>query len=1740
MSTVGTKGEGYTALSADEPTTPSSAPAAGSSVRERVENCRDKLLDITKRNRLISFKHSEKSNREIRIVNVQPKALYGTLLEERKLAFRALPDEELSPPEERTPEFLMKFEQAELSEDYCKIIEDIENEGRGDAPDLIKRAEQDLKNKVREALGLPPAWEGQSSLSNVEIAKKHGINPNYEAAPLLAQGSGTTGVRELQTLLRPEEMGKKLSGLTKYIRSDIEECGINTLYAAFGFLEWYEAPSSEQALLSPLLLLQLEIEKKSSAKGYKYSVKATGEEPEINRSLEARLRHDFKIQLPEFREEEGLDGYWNKISEWISEFDSKIPKREQWRLRRFITIARLNFSRLVMYEDLDGMDVSGNDIVRKVFLESNVSSGDKQDADYDVDTPEVENTVPLLITSADASQHSALVDVMEGKNLAIKGPPGTGKSQTITNIIACAMAKGKKVLFLAEKMAALDVVHKRLRDAGLDLYCLELHSTKAQKSKVLESIRNRLGAASPSNNHPLFDKRTAELPEKIEAFQRHREKIKEYLKQLHSTEKRSKSIRDYIGLERRARDQIRDPHLVPTLNSQEAFRAESELQDHIDAIDRIVELKKEVDSKVNQGKHPWCFVTNFSLDEDQEGKLKNVLKEWKINLEETQKELNALKGHEQLHIKPSDLIGFLEQTERLAHWSSEALGEELVDRIKNKEEAKSLADFVEGICIYRDKQVKCLEDVRAAVDRTEEIERHLDAANKLGVEECSATDIRAQAEGFKKEATLWAKYLPALKDFDVSKSTHMSRIYAVVEVPAYAASIPRDYLLFRTEKIIDEKNTERLKKAVRTQKDTRDIFTKYEELYDFSILGSPKELRHHAAAIERRGFWYFFDSSYRQARKLFRLASKGKEKFRAAPVAEAFKDIASAQEARQDIEQDAWLQDISESLFKGIDTDIEQLQKINEWALRVRKHYGGVDKFSRKLCQWLLTTKVEELDPFISLEEDPEFILFKERVLNNRDKVPPETPTREYLTSVNDKKKKLEGLSSFLSEGSCREGTTFKEVSEDLVQLKKVRSAKEKAEGNQRIQSLFGERYAGLDTVIQDADQKTASFIQDWCSFSEATDECEMFVDDESPKKWYSFVRKRPELERLHQETKDCMNVFQGLKVASGATLNGGNREWMDVSYAEQVSLLQRALESPNSLRTWIDFHVHLGKFKQSIGGKLIPTNKKEQLDFEKLPEAFKYMVYKAILKEVAPASWRSSGQAPEASCRHIAELDEPIMDLQRNELRNELNKKMPIEGVSKIKKSVNELTERALLNNELAKQKRHIPIRALMRRAGRSIRNIKPCFLMSPLSVATYLSKQFTFDIVVIDEASQMRTEDALGGIVRSKQLVVVGDPKQLPPTSFFSSKGEEEEEEEEDHESIMDMALSAFSPSRTLSRHYRSKHESLIAFSNHQFYEDKLWVFPSPTDQTEELGISRIYVEESDYDSSTNGKEVKVIVEEALRFMKRYRNRSLGIATMNIKQRMLIEGEMERAFENDPEARAYEEKWRGGLEPFFVKNLENVQGDERDTILISTVYGPGPNGHVAQNFGPINKDNGYRRLNVLFTRAKENMVVVTSLKSGNITSETRGAQALKGFLSYTETGKIPRGARTGEAPESYFEEWVKERLEREGYEVHPQVGEGRFRIDLGIKHPKYPHGDYLMGIECDGARYHSSKSARERDIIRQRHLEKLGWNIHRIWSTDWWSDQQREIKKVKEKAEKILGENGVSLAKPEKEELS
>ncbi len=484
----------------------------------------------------------------------------------------------------------------------------------------------------------------------------------------------------------------------------------------------------------------------------------------------------------------------------------------------------------------------------------------------------------------------------------------------------------------------------------------------------------------------------------------------------------------------------------------------------------------------------------------------------------------------------------------------------------------------------------------------------------------------------------------------------------------------------------------------------------------------------------------------------------------------------------------------------------------------------------------------------------------------------------------------------------------------------------------------------------------------------------------------------------------------------------------------------------------------------------------------------------------------------------HVRELDRAEVIARIHRTAEELP-----DGISRGPRS--EFTEMGLICNEAMKQKRHRPLRHLFQDAGNALRGLKPCWMMSPSTVAALVPREAIeqFDLVIVDEASQMAPERAFGVISRAKQCVVVGDPKQLPPTDLFQRKTSSEDAEQSvevdtealDEESILDLCTKSFHPVRRLKWHYRSRHGSLIAFSNRHFYNNELVVFPSCD---RDFAISRHLVDAPRYTKGINLPEVKQVCDVVLQQLEDYPERSLGVVAMNEAQADEIAEQLEMLSIHHDELRRRLEL-TDSSEGLFVKSLEKVQGDERDTIVISTTYGPiEPGGGVAMRFGPINQNGGHRRLNVLFTRAKCAIELVTSMESHQIqptATSSQGVHALKGYLKYVESQSLDTGRQSGREPDSEFEIVVAAALTRHGYEVDCQVGVANYFIDLAIRHPEKPE-TYLLGVECDGATYHSARSARDRDKYRQAVLEGLGWQIYRIWSTDWFENAEAETNKL------------------------
>ncbi|MDG5487836.1 DUF3320 domain-containing protein [Sphingomonas sp. BGYR3] len=479
---------------------------------------------------------------------------------------------------------------------------------------------------------------------------------------------------------------------------------------------------------------------------------------------------------------------------------------------------------------------------------------------------------------------------------------------------------------------------------------------------------------------------------------------------------------------------------------------------------------------------------------------------------------------------------------------------------------------------------------------------------------------------------------------------------------------------------------------------------------------------------------------------------------------------------------------------------------------------------------------------------------------------------------------------------------------------------------------------------------------------------------------------------------------------------------------------------------------------------------------------------------------------------------------------------------------------EMKIVRGEIGKRRSHMALRRLFLSASRAIQRIKPVLLMSPISVAQYLTPgKVEFDLLVIDEASQVRPEDALGAIARARQIVVVGDEKQLPPSSFFDRlladggdsdgdlDGDEDGIAEEllggaaslgESESILTLCEARGLPARMLQWHYRSRDPSLMRVSNAEFYKSELVLPPSPLEKDPAYGLIFTKVDGA-YDKGgrrDNRREGEAIIRRVAEHARSTPNLSLGIVTFSHAQKNTINELLELARRSDSALDAFLRE--GRAEDLFVKNIENVQGDERDVILVSVGYGPTePGGRmIGASFGPVNGDGGERRLNVLFTRARLRCEVFASFDPGDLDvsrAARDGPRILKRFLDYAKSGAIDQPTITGEVPDSPFEEDVAEVVRSLGYLADPQVGSAGFKIDIGVRHPEKP-GNYLLAIECDGATYHSALWARERDRLRQDVLEHLGWRFHRIWSTDWFYNRRAQIERLGEALEAARSASG------------
>jgi very-short-patch-repair endonuclease len=1692
---------------------------------DSLEIMRKRLLDLTLRNKLINYRHTKKQS--LRIIDELPNQLAETLLSGSEMTFLAI--------EEPTKQ---------------ELIDEGFLEGDSSSSKQLK-----VVTNAKKQSNYPDAREW---------AKIKGFNANYKVPEDYSESLENKHTdKNIQTLLYSHELEAVLKKIFQISNSSIAETGTNILFLSFGFLEWKEG--GKDSVLAPLFLLPVNIKKgrlNKEKRVYEYTIQFSDESVIPNLSLKEKLRNDFGMELPDLNEETKPEDYFKEIVELIE-------SKQEWRVRRYITLSLLNFSKLIMYLDLDPSNwPSAEGLIDHPIVSRFLGGGSDSDAssesehfdfgeEHKIDEiDEIHDKYPLVY-DADSSQHSAIIDVINGDNLVIEGPPGTGKSQTITNLIAAALFQQKKVLFVAEKQAALNVVYDKLNEVDLGIFCLNMHSHRSQKRKILDDIKLR------RDKHGTFSG-PDELNSQINGYEYSKEKLSNHAELINKKWKDTgKTIHEVLMAAVLYREYLDvnytydESSYIKGLNQKAIERNE----DHIDIFQKVYQSVIKVENKTIHD-HPWYGVTNHRIQAYQGDSILDLLNEWQASLlkliDLTEKLENKFSlryskyTYNPLHEEPSVLLD-------LENISKSSKGLELDYNSlpsltgQDLKHIKSCFDLYNEILFGYKRMEKTIDIkvIRSLLNSNKfiEIENHI---SNYADPDTSLLELFNSLEKLKSLKAIVSdinKPLNKIRDAvgqESSKYFYQSKsgFIELRKIIDIVSTLKLPYLKYR-DNLFDNNELDSLLPEIKGELEILlSQSQSLEGIFDIEKLTDGKKLASLNQILQDESPLRWFKQSWWSARR----AALGLVNIEGTKFSSVKPFLGEAIEFSNNLlafnhKTKTQYSDVLGDYVSGLDTNISAIEEMRNWYRKVRDEYGigfgdrvdlgnSILKFSDGLIQEIhqlasakavfqideAITNLKNLEPIFSPYE--EFSISDAILIGNKGVV---DTILDVLGGALLECNPLINSNGMLTSELLEKINVLNSLNINISSWNKLEK-----EGNK---PLLMEGFS--PEVDLSSNHTKLDVVRNTLELAETLDS--RIIHDEISQYIYKHhnLDDFNELEQYKNDLNTSLNdnkaKFDSFQELAMIKID----DWMKGVSADLFSVVDRnktAISDPDSLDKWLDYLRHkeqmlsLG-FGLEVFVAMVEGIGDLSTDMIKIYRAIIFdLMARDILSNNSDLS-TFSGISQLTIQEKFIKYDAHIKKLQCQKIAWRADQVSIPPGRSSGK--VSSFTEGFLINHEIRKKARHIPIRQLIKRSGNALVSLKPCFMMGPMSVAQYLKPGgIKFDLVIMDEASQIKPQDALGAIARGGQAVIVGDPKQLPPTSFFDRNVDSNDEENqvaiEQQESILDVAAPLFS-AKQLRWHYRSRHESLIAFSNQSFYESNLVVFPSPNSDSKEFGVHLSKIHNGCFVNNRNKEEAKIIALAVKEHLVHSAHESIGVVAMNTNQRDQIEREVEILAKEDKSnvfSRILDKNLNKSHEPLFFKNLENVQGDERDVIFISMTYGPNePGQRVPQRFGPINQSVGWRRLNVLFTRSKKRMQVFSSMDSGDVIADiesTRGIKALHDFLQYCETGSLRMTATdTGSAPDNDFELSIMNLLRDSGYECRPQIGVAGYFIDLGVIDPGKP-GRYLMGVECDGATYHSAKSARDRDILRQQVLEGLGWRIRRIWSTDWFKNPHTTLKPI------------------------
>lgn len=1533
----------------------------------------------------------------------------------------------------------------------------------------------------------------------------------------------------------PEKLPGALRRLDQVSQSTYADRGFWSLYIGAGFLRWTDP--DDKPVDSPLLLIPVRLVREGDAGTW--SLGPTEDDVVLNPALQLLMEQNYGISLPP----PDADGV--VITDYLADVARVIAGQPEWAVVERAVLTNFSFHKEAIFRDLLNHEQQVLEHPMVQLLALGPDSPTREQFGFDpVQPDDVDLVLPpeqlMSILDADSSQRRCILAARDGHSFVMDGPPGTGKSQTIANIIVELMASGRSVLFVSEKAAALDVVRNRLADKQLSPFLLELHSHAATRKQVATELHRAL-TQSPRASSRFSDVELSTLTQDRVQLTDHADAMNEVRKAL------GRSLFEVLG---------RVAHLEPYRDvAVPVSRSWADLDDATLAaiLDRAARLTRAWQPVLQGADYLWRDLAEPAVAQlDIDGmrrsaqQARDAVGALVRRCGAIDEDLGMAFGSRQHDVERRQQVLTLVESRpeaALVAWLSADDDEFTAFRLRAVELKAEVVEYQDITSrLHREAGPRHAE---LDSDRVDDVETLLDPTAVGWVPGGAVSATRA------RELVQWLAHLPerlvevngmtqrlggALGFGSETPTLSIALRLADLAVLGEATARPLTPWFNPSVHAALEESERVLSTLVATMRSRR---TALESVFTPEALGLDLAALDHRFREVHTGIRRWSGQARADRKSLKAVTITGKVK---SDVLALLGEAAEWQRAERFLDQG----EVDHaarlgSYYRRGDTDFGRLSSAIEVA-RTAVRLAGDDLDIRALSSQLGAEGVP----------DPLLTTLGARLQTLAGQLNDEIQQALGTFGATAMGMPLHQLAEWCARASTAlvvgvEGAehvaavTGRDVtareSREILRVARRRDAIAARifETYETDQGRLGSAYQGLDTSWDDLEGALtwASDVREQLGGAVAPSVAERVVspsltaaDLAELDAWWS------------RATEGFFRLFR-----AGRSRELGAAFALDLEEAGEI-LDEMAERASIDIEDWVQY-THLTEWfgSQGLGGVV-----QDLVNATTPTDDVAPMIERAALIAWVEATVRTDDRLERYRAADRDALVEDFRALDRRQVDDRYT--AVVSRCAARRPSSNGSKAAQVITREAAKKTRHKPIRQLLAETASLVQDLKPCFMMSPLSVSQFLPSAMRFDVVIFDEASQVLPWDAVNCIYRGDALIVAGDENQLEPTAFFTASTDSEdftEDDEEATDSFESLLLLAKATGALenlpLLWHYRSQHESLISYSNHRVYQGQLHSFPGATFEAPDLGV-KSFVVNGVYNRGTsrdNPIEAEFVVDRVLHHATVHPDLSIGVVTFSSPQVDAVFEAMERRSVDEPVLRRLLSD-HDRLDGFFIKSLESVQGDERDLVIFTIGYGPDEYGKMTMNFGPLNKKRGWRRLNVAVTRARRRVEVISSFPAGRITTdefpqpsdEQNGVPHLKAYLDFAARGlpALAVDARDGvTGPESPFEEDVLEVVRGMGYAVDPQVGSAGYRIDMAVRHPER-EGEYVLAIECDGAMYHSAKAARDRDRLRQQVLEGLGWRMHRIWGLSWVRDRRGQVERLRAAIEAAIRGDALAAA--------